>query len=257
MKPRKKRKISGIQISEISIVDHPASRHDFAVVKRDKVADPELEKLLEGWEDEALLKMTGEEAAAKLKAALTKLAEFKAELPDAISEAVAIILNVGGAYGHPAKDEDQDAGAGDGDGQDQGDGGDYVKEKEQLRKAAECFSTLSPQLLKIPFFRARLRKALEKADQDADDDQDQDQGDEDQDLDDGSEIQMLKREIARQGLEIKKLRRGRSSQGKEGVDDDEAVEKAGADFDPKTGKPTRDLFPSIDMPQILRGTRRS
>jgi len=249
MKPRKKRKISGIRVDEISLVDFGAVGKSFFVMKRDKnhdaqAQDPELEKLLEGWADEALLKMTGEEAAVKLKAALEKLQTFKEDLPDPIVEAVSIILNVGGAYGSRAKDEGQDADDDQGDDQDVQDD----EQKAKLKKSSDRFPSMRVTgiLAGSHKFQKNLRKAAAAAD--AGDDADED--DELVDEDPADEVAVLKREIAMKDRLIEKLRlrRGKSSQAKTGVDDDDHfdVEKDSG-IDPKTLKPTRDLFPSWSL----------
>jgi hypothetical protein len=239
---KKLRKIVGIEVREISLVDRAASRREFAIVKRDKskdVQDPELEGLLKEWLDEDLVKMNGAELALKLKDSLKLLSKLKSELPDPVTAAMktyfAFIAQGAADYG-----PEPDAAAGD----DEADVKDEA-EKAKLKKNSDRFPSMHVTgiLAGSHKFQKNLRKAAAAADQA--DDQDQDDAD---DQDQVDEVEVLKREIARKDRLIEKLSRGKSAQAKTGVDDDEhfGVEKKDSGLD-KDGKPTRDLFPSWSL----------
>lgn len=242
---KKRRKIVDLDVSEISLVDSPSNRRPFAIVKADG-ADPELLDEIrkfygaefEGLED--VLEKAAElpaEAAAAIKDALKTLNKFTDVMPDPVLDAMKTLAQYSD-YGYPAKDEGDD-----GDGQDEGDDEHFEDKKKRIRKAAEAFPSLNRLIFKLPY--SPFARALQKKSVVADgDDQAQDQ---DADADVDSALEKLKLTNQKLVEENARLSR-RSAQAKEGVDDDEhfAVEKDSG-IDPKTGRVTRDLWPSMDF----------
>jgi len=108
---RRGRKLLDLEVSEISIVDSPANRQVFAIVKRAK-ADPELTKILEAFASEDIEELMKQGDPGKLKAALKTalktLGPYLEGMPTDVSQAIKVL----GAFasGPPAAADGEDYG---------------------------------------------------------------------------------------------------------------------------------------------------
>lgn len=103
------RKIEEIEIDEISLVDQPANRKPFYIIKRQQTMD-ELIKVLKSVlgvkdlteEQIEKLKAMGADASKAVKDALSLLDTYKGDFPDDLLGAVKTLATYA-SYGHPAK----------------------------------------------------------------------------------------------------------------------------------------------------------
>jgi hypothetical protein len=103
------RKLSDIEVEEVSLVDAAANRKKFAIIKRRHDMD-ELIKLLKGMMDDAKdedlekAKEIPEEASKALKSALTTLNKYKGDFPGDVLDAIKILTKYASyGYGYPEK----------------------------------------------------------------------------------------------------------------------------------------------------------
>jgi hypothetical protein len=104
------RKLSDIEVDEVSLVDAAANRKKFAIIKRRQHMEKELTELIKAMvddvkdEDLEKAKQIPEDAAKALKEALTTLNKYKGDYPDDVLTAIKTLTKYASyGYGYPQK----------------------------------------------------------------------------------------------------------------------------------------------------------
>jgi hypothetical protein len=108
------RKLSDIEVDEVSLVDAAANRKKFAIIKRRHQMEEELitliKAMVDGVKDEDLekAKQIPEEASKALKGALTILNKYKGDFPPDVLDAIKTLTKYASyGYGYPQKRDDE------------------------------------------------------------------------------------------------------------------------------------------------------
>lgn len=268
MTPKKRRtKIKDIDVAELSLVDFAANRKVFSIIKREDQMD-ELIKLLKSfigateeelkeWIEKA--KDLPAEAINAIKGALNLLKKYEDVLPDDLMPAIKT-LGKYASYGYPAKKEK----SADPDIDVEKVGARLSKatleQLKMIKEVIEKFLGEGPNMKKVKLMLEDLIKTADVAKsqnlapeiaaqlQELETYKKKEQ--EDLKKAEAKEMKDLKDLVKKQGDEITELKKskGKSAQAKDGDDDQDDKDKIEkkADFD-KAGKPTRDLWPSVNI----------